>query len=107
MTGQTLFPAIYSSAVTPEAFNVARESLANRILALKGSPQATGPAASTSSCTLLDGTPVTGTTSVSVTTTSLPSANQNASYSVTVSAAGGTTPYSWSIVSGNLPAGLT
>jgi hypothetical protein len=106
-TGQTLFPDIYSSAVTPDAFNAARESLANRILALKGSPQASGPAGSTSSCTLLDGTVITGTTPVSVTTTSLNNATQNAAYSAAVSATGGTTPYSWSIISGSLPAGLT
>jgi hypothetical protein len=106
-TGETLFPNIYSSAVTSNAFNAAREALANRILALKGSPQANGPAGSTSSCTLLDGTPVTGTTAVSVTTTSLPGANQNAAYSATISATGGTTPYTWSIISGSLPAGLT
>jgi hypothetical protein len=106
-TGLALFPNIYSSAVTPDAFNTARESLANRILALKGSSQATGTAGSTSSCTLMDGTVVNGTSPLSITTTSLPGATQNAAYSATVSATGGATPYSWSIASGPLPAGVT
>src|SRR5207302_1344801 len=42
-----------------------------------------------------------------ITTTSLPSGTQNAAYSASMSAAGGTTPYSWSVVSGSLPAGLS
>ena len=43
----------------------------------------------------------------SITTTSLPGATQNASYSTTLAASGGTTPYSWSISSGTLPTGLS
>jgi hypothetical protein len=39
-TGQTLLPNIYQSAAAPDAFYAAREALANRILTLKGSPQA-------------------------------------------------------------------
>ncbi|WP_216843066.1 Ig domain-containing protein, partial [Granulicella sp. S190] len=42
-----------------------------------------------------------------LTTSSLPSGTQNSGYSQTLIAIGGTAPYSWSIVSGNLPAGLT
>ena len=41
-----------------------------------------------------------------ITTTSLPSALTNVSYSAALAASGGTTPYTWSIVSGSLPAGL-
>jgi hypothetical protein len=44
---------------------------------------------------------------VQITTTSLPSAQVNTSYSTTLAASNGTTPYSWSITSGSLPAGLT
>ena len=44
---------------------------------------------------------------VSMTTTTLPSATQNASYSQTLAAAGGAPPYTWSITSGALPTGLT
>jgi hypothetical protein len=43
----------------------------------------------------------------SITTTALSDASPNAAYSQTLFASGGKTPYSWSIVSGNLPAGLT
>ena len=42
-----------------------------------------------------------------VTTTSLPGGTQNAAYSTTLAATGGTLPYTWSITSGSLPAGLT
>jgi len=41
-----------------------------------------------------------------VTTASLPGATVNVAYSATLVASGGTVPYSWSIVSGQLPAGL-
>ncbi len=44
---------------------------------------------------------------VSVTTTSLKTANQNESYSDTLAATGGTAPYNWTITAGALPAGLT
>ena len=45
--------------------------------------------------------------SLNVATTSLPDATQNIAYSATLVASGGTTPYSWSVISGTLPAGLT
>jgi methionine-rich copper-binding protein CopC len=41
-----------------------------------------------------------------ITTTSLPSGTQNVTYSAVLQASGGTTPYTWSILSGSLPAGL-
>jgi hypothetical protein len=44
--------------------------------------------------------------SPSITTTSLANGTQNAAYSATLAVTGGTTPYTWSIVSGTLPAGL-
>ena len=44
---------------------------------------------------------------LSITTCSLPSAKRNASYSQTLAATGGKTPYVWSVSSGSLPAGLT
>ncbi len=43
---------------------------------------------------------------VSVTTTTLPPATLGDSYSATLTAAGGTPPYQWSIPQGSLPAGL-
>ncbi|MBI5406211.1 MAG: putative Ig domain-containing protein, partial [Nitrospirae bacterium] len=44
---------------------------------------------------------------ISITTTSLPDGTAGAAYNQTVSATGGKTPYSWSIIAGSLPAGLS
>jgi hypothetical protein len=44
---------------------------------------------------------------VSITTTSLPEATATVPYSTTLAASGGKTPYTWSLSSGTLPAGLT
>jgi hypothetical protein len=43
---------------------------------------------------------------VAITTTSLPNGVANAAYSATLTASGGTPPYTWSIASGALPTGL-
>jgi hypothetical protein len=43
---------------------------------------------------------------LSITTESLPDGWKNQSYNVTLTATGGTTPYSWSVMSGSLPPGL-
>lgn len=43
----------------------------------------------------------------SMTTTSLPAGNLNVTYSGTLAATGGTTPYKWTISAGTLPTGLT
>jgi Putative Ig domain/Matrixin/Ig-like domain from next to BRCA1 gene/FG-GAP-like repeat len=45
--------------------------------------------------------------SLSVTTASLPNGTVNTSYAATLQASGGTPPYSWSLTSGALPAGLS
>jgi hypothetical protein len=41
-----------------------------------------------------------------ITTTSMPTGTVSVAYSATLAASGGTTPYTWSISSGSLPAGL-
>lgn len=44
---------------------------------------------------------------LAITTTTLPGAQQNVSYSQQLSASGGTTPYGWSVSGGSLPTGLS
>ena len=44
---------------------------------------------------------------LSVSTTSLPNGTQSAPYNQSLAAVGGTTPYTWSLLSGTLPSGLT
>ena len=44
---------------------------------------------------------------LSVVTTSLPTGVDGSSYSTTLQAAGGVSPYTWSVTTGSLPAGLT
>jgi acid phosphatase len=44
---------------------------------------------------------------VSITTSALPGGTQQQAYSATLTATGGTTPYSWSLASGSLPSGLS
>jgi Putative Ig domain len=46
-------------------------------------------------------------TNLSITTTSLPNGQVGSAYSAQLAATGGTSPYSWSIASGALPAGLS
>jgi len=48
-----------------------------------------------------------GTQPLSITTTSLSGGQTNTAYSAFLTATGGTTPYTWSVSSGSLPAGLT
>src|SRR6266853_1165116 len=45
-------------------------------------------------------------TAVQITTSSLPSGQVSSAYSTSLAASGGTTPYTWSLSSGSLPAGL-
>ena len=45
--------------------------------------------------------------SLAITTTTLPTANVGFAYSQTLTASGGKAPYTWSVTSGALPAGLT
>jgi hypothetical protein len=44
---------------------------------------------------------------LAITTTSLPNARRNRNYSQTLQATGGVAPYTWSVVSGSLPPGLS
>ena len=51
--------------------------------------------------------PANSATSLSITSSSLPAGQAGASYRATLTASGGTTPYTWSLTSGTLPAGLS
>ncbi|HEV2397349.1 MAG TPA: Ig domain-containing protein [Candidatus Sulfotelmatobacter sp.] len=52
-------------------------------------------------------TPAGQVNALSITTTSLPSVTSGAAYSGSLNATGGTAPYTWAVVSGSLPAGIT
>ena len=76
-----------------------------------GLATAANPGSTTISATL--GTVAAGTnltvqaTPLTITTTSLPVGNLNVAYTATLAASGALTPYTWSIVSGALPTGLS
>jgi hypothetical protein len=48
-----------------------------------------------------------GVSTLQISTTDLPSGSVRSSYTATLSASGGTAPYTWSVSSGDLPTGLT
>ena len=81
---------------------------------LSGDPHH-APAASTFSVNVIDANNGIATTSITLVVTASvtftfpapPSGVVGTPYSVTLTAAGGTTPYTWSISAGSLPAGLT
>jgi Putative Ig domain len=84
--------------------------------AITGSPTATGTSSFTVKVTD-SATPTPGTATavlgisinatLAITTTSLAGGNVSAVYGATVTATGGVQPYTWSVSSGSLPAGLT
>ncbi len=81
--------------------------------AITGTPTATGTSnitvqvKDTNSSTATKALSITINAAVSITTASLPAGTQNASYSATLAATGGTTPYTWSVTVGTLPNGLS
>jgi hypothetical protein len=80
---------------------------------ISGTPTTTGPSTFTGKVT--DSAAGTATAALSITidadltitTTSLPGGSIGSAYSSTVQASGGVQPYTWSITSGSLPAGLS
>ena len=80
---------------------------------LSGTPTATGTSSFTVKVTDAHGQSATQATSITVadgvstTFAAPPAAAVNSAYSDTLTATGGTTPYTWSVNSGTLPAGLT
>ncbi|MGH7969084.1 MAG: putative Ig domain-containing protein, partial [Limisphaerales bacterium] len=111
-----------SGGTAPYSWSVTSGSLpAGTTLSSTGALSGTPTTAGTSSFTVqvLDSASHSATQSYSLTINSnsqnltittgspLPSVTAGTSYSQTLSASGGTTPYSWSVISGSLPAGLT
>ena len=81
---------------------------------ISGTPTTTGTSTFGAQVTDVKGQKTTATLTLTInssgpviTTTSVPNGVQNTAYSATLSGTGGTAPYSWSIVSGSLPAGLS
>ncbi|MHC4714186.1 MAG: putative Ig domain-containing protein, partial [Planctomycetota bacterium] len=85
---------------------------------ISGTPTATGTSNFTVEVTDSQGTPDTDQQALSITiisapdpleitTTSLPDGEVGIAYSQTLQATGGLTPYSWAVISGSLPAGLS
>ncbi len=80
---------------------------------ISGTPALAGSA--TFTVTVTDSTRITGTAAftlvvsgpVTITTTSLPDGTIGTAYSQTLAATGETTPYTWAVTTGTLPAGLT
>jgi hypothetical protein len=112
-----------SGGTTPYSWSISSGSLpAGLTLSASGQISGTPTTAGTSSFTVkvtdssspaqtktasLSITVTSSVTPVQITTSSLPSGKTGTSYSSTLSATGGTTPYNWSVSSGSLPAGLT
>jgi len=83
--------------------------------ALAGTPTQSGTFPFTVSAADSEGTPLVASqalslvvqAAVSITTTSLPNGTSGTAYSTSLTASGGTPPYTWSISSGALPAGIS
>jgi hypothetical protein len=105
--------ATYSDGTTQDVTGTATWSSSNTTAAtISAGGLATGSRAGSTTISATQAG-VTGSTSLAVqmtpltiTTTSLPDATQNAPYSVTLAVKGGAPPYTWSLASGTLPAGL-
>jgi hypothetical protein len=88
--------------------------------AITGTPRASGPATFTVTVTDADGqtasegyafavapAPAPPVAPPSISTSALPDAQVGAAYDQTIAGSGGTTPYTWSVSAGSLPAGLS
>ncbi len=108
-----------SGGKTPYSWSLASGSLPSGITlnsdgTLSGTSSATGTSSFTAKVTDAAGASATrvlqlavNATAVVINTSSLPSATAGSAYSSTLSASGGVPPYSWSVLSGSLPAGLS
>ena len=79
-------------------------SLGVTVVDSEGSPQS---ASTTVTLAVVAGQAASAPTPLSISTSSLPSGTIGSAYSTSLVASGGTAPYTWSFVSGNIPAGLS
>jgi large repetitive protein len=112
---------VASGGISPYTFSVASGtlpaglSIAGSTGIISGSPTASGSfsfviQAADSETPAVIGKSATLTMTVNdfvITTTSLSAANLGIAYTATLAATGGTTPYTWAVTTGSLPAGLT
>jgi uncharacterized repeat protein (TIGR01451 family) len=91
--------ATCTASYTTTAADVAAGSVRNTATATGTDPGGDQVTSNSSTVTVPD-------TTLRVVTTSLPDGETGVAYSTTLSAAGGTTPYKWSVTSGKLPSGL-
>ena len=96
-----------TSAPSPENTNTVSSALCFALLLplLVASGCSSGTSSASSSTT--PSSPVKTVTPVSITTSSLPPGTVGTAYSQTIAAANGTTPYTFGLTTGTLPAGLT
>ena len=96
-----------SAGTLPAGLNLAATGV------ISGTPSAAGTSSFTVRVTAANGSTATKvlsiivSTPVSITTASLPGGTTGVAYSQSLSAAGGTTPYTWSLSVGILPTGIT
>lgn len=110
-----------SGGLSPYTFSVSSGTLpAGLTLAgstgiISGTPTTAGPDtftvqvadAETPAVTASQSYTITVVPTLTITTTSLAAANIGVSYTATLAATGGVTPYTWAVTTGSLPAGLT
>src|ERR1700733_3816926 len=105
--GTSPFPWSVSSGSLPAGLSLSPQGT------LSGTPTATGTSSFTVKVTDANGQSATQATSITVaagvstTFAAPPVAAVNSAYSYTLTATGGTTPYTWSVNAGTLPAGIT
>lgn len=95
-----------ASGALPAGLNLSSAGLISGTPTAAGSSTFIVQAADGSSRTATRALALTVSSSLAITTTTLPGGTTGTSYSQQLSAAGGTTPYSWTVASGSLPAGL-
>jgi len=106
--GTTPFTWAISSGSLPAGLSLAASSGA-----ITGTPTASGTSNFTARVTDTVGATATKalsivvTSTLTITTSSLPATTMGVAYNQTLAASGGTTPYTWAISSGSLPAGLS